>query len=533
MAKSESPFAKFASRLERIPILLVLIWMVLYLPRPFELGFYLDDWWALLEPQHATAPFSLDRLHYFVGFATSYGPRPLMGFIAFLVTSIAGLSSVATQFISTLLVLGAALSLRAWLNRIMGVFPRYRNVTGDFAVIFWLAVPWMLGETAWPDVAHNLAAQILFTETARLLLLRERLTAGLAILVSAGIVASGLVYEAFYFAIFPVIAFYAAFGRGAAKSRREIASLFGICCLAQGIAVGFNRYAAYAHAEVTKTFDSRWPLQFVGNILALPRTLIASFSEYPVLVLTSAALVIICAALLWSSGRRLESERLYCSYLAGLMAAAVAIFLISTIVYSAAGYGFGSLGMESRTLYPGSFAFTIAFFALLSSSFLSGARFRKAGLLTAAAALVLFLAVAQRHRVQEWAFAWREELRILKSAPLDAIQHLPSQAAIFYVGPSSYRGVVIFGEEWDLTAAVAAQSPLNRNRRPYQNMHSIYPAGDRRTWVWDGVTLSRTKPGVPQQTFPVQQLYLWRQDVPNLQQIERGFRWPPETQSQN
>jgi hypothetical protein len=93
--------------------------------------------------------------------------------------------------------------------------------------------------------------------------------------------------------------------------------------------------------------------------------------------------------------------------------------------------------------------------------------------------------------------------------------------------------VVIFGEEWDLTAAVAAQSPLNRNRRPYQNMHSLYPAGDRRTWVWDGVTLSRTKPGVSQQTFPVQQLYLWRQDVPNLQQIERGFRWPPETQSQN
>jgi hypothetical protein len=87
------------------------------------LGFYLDDWWALLEPQHATAPFSLDRLHYFVGFTTSYGPRPLMGFIAFLVTSIAGPSPAATQFISTFLVLGAALSLRTWLNRIMSVSP--------------------------------------------------------------------------------------------------------------------------------------------------------------------------------------------------------------------------------------------------------------------------------------------------------------------------------------------------------------------------------------------------------------------------
>src|SRR5580700_5319955 len=118
MTKSGSPMAALLRFSERFPILLLAGWAILYLPRPFVLGLYMDDWWYLLEPLHASAPFSLDRLHYFVGFATGYGPRPVMGFIAFLVTSIAGPSPVATQFISTLLVLGAALSLRAWLNRI-------------------------------------------------------------------------------------------------------------------------------------------------------------------------------------------------------------------------------------------------------------------------------------------------------------------------------------------------------------------------------------------------------------------------------
>ena len=112
------------------------------------------------------------------------------GLTRFLVASIAGPSPVAIQFISALFVLAAALSLRSWLNRMLSVFPLYRNVAGDFAVIFWLAMPWMLGETAWPTQVYTLGAQILFTEVARLLLVRERLTTGLAALVTVGIVGS-------------------------------------------------------------------------------------------------------------------------------------------------------------------------------------------------------------------------------------------------------------------------------------------------------------------------------------------------------
>src|SRR5271157_2766797 len=102
MNRSPSLFAAPLRLSERFPLLLLAIWAILYLPRPFVLGFYVDDWWQLLEPLHATAPLSLDRLHYYIGFNTSYSSRPLMGLTAFLVTSIAGASPVAMQFISTL-----------------------------------------------------------------------------------------------------------------------------------------------------------------------------------------------------------------------------------------------------------------------------------------------------------------------------------------------------------------------------------------------------------------------------------------------
>ncbi len=526
MAKSGSLLATAKAICDRFPILLLVSWALLYLPRPFQLGLYADDWWYLIEPQHATAPFSLDRLHYFLGFGTTYASRPLQGLTAFLATSIAGESPMGMQFISTLLVLAAALSLRSWLNRIMSVFPNYRNVAGDCAVVFWLAMPWMLGETAWPTVIHNFGAQILFTELARLLLVRKRLTIGVAALVSAGIVGSSLFYEAFYFAILPVVVFYWMAGRGPAKTRRDLAALLGICCLAQALPIAFNRYAAFMGSPATKRFNHDWLRWTAGNLLAFPKALLNSFPEYRVAGLFLALLVMACVLWLWSTEKNLGSVRLLRGYLLGLMAVSVAIVLISEAIYSAASYGIAAVGFGSRTFYTASLAFSMAFFSLICSVFLDGARTAKLVLVSAAAALIVVLAMAQQHRVTEWARAWSEELRILQSAPVDEINRLPAQAAIFYAGPSEYHGVGIFGVEWDMTAAVASRNPLDKNRRPYQGLHPIYPATNRFDWSWDGTTLSKIQSGERVRQFPVRQLYLWRDGAAHLQPVAKGFQWP-------
>jgi hypothetical protein len=450
----------------------------------------------------------------------------LQGLTRFLVASIAGPSPVAIQFISTLFVLAAALSLRSWLNRMLSVFPLYRNVAGDFAVIFWLAMPWMLGETAWPTQVYTLGAQILFTEVARLLLVRERLSTGLAALVTVGIVGSSL-YEAFYFAIIPVLLFYWSVGRGPAKSRRGFAALAGICCLAQALPLAYNRYCAYLGAGPTKHFNPQWQQLAAGNLLAFPNALLNSFPEYRLLGLLLAFLVVACALSLWARGRRAESERLFRAYLVVLMSVAIATLVLSNAIYSAAGYGLASFGTGSRTFYAASLSFTVAFFALICTVFIPGARAARAALLAASVGLVVVLALAQHQRVEEWGYVWREELRILQGAPLDEIKRLPIQAAILYAGPYQYDGMTIFGVEWDLTAAVASRSPLNENRRPFESLHAIYPAGDEFTWSWDGTTLWRKQSGGLTQTFPVKQPYLWRQGASGLQPVAPGFQWPP------
>ncbi len=526
MTKFRALFSAAVRLSERFPILLLACWGILYLPRPFVLGLYVDDWWYLIEPLHATAPFSLDRLHQFVGFATNYAPRPLQGLTAFLVTSIAGPSPAGIQFLSTLLVLAAALSLRSWLNRLMNVFPGYRNVAGDFAVVFWLAMPWMMGETAWPTVIHNFGAQILFTELARLLLARERLTTRLAALVTLGIVGSSLFYEAFYFAIVPVVVFYWLIGRGPAKNRRDLAALIGICCLAQAIPIAFNRYVARLSPVTAKSFNPHWAQWTIGNLLAMPNALLNSFPEYRLLGLLLAVVVLLCAVALGAAGKHSAFERSLRGYLIGLLSIAAVILLISTAIYSAAGYGLASLGVGSRTFYAASVSLTMAFFALICTAFIATARMAKAPLLAASFALVLVLGLAQHHRVEEWGDVWQEELQILRGAPLDEIKSLPVEAAIFYAGPYQYRGMVIFGAQWDLTAAVASRSPLNENRRPHQGLHTIYPAANRFTWSWDGATLWKMSSGHLAQTFPVKQLYLWRDGAPHLERVEPGFRWP-------
>ena len=119
----------------------------------------------------------------------------------------------------------------------------------------------------------------------------------------------------------------------------------------------------------------------------MPNALLNSFPEYRLLGLLLAVLVIICAAVLWTSGRRHESDPRFRSYLIGLLAIALATLVISDAIYSVAGYGLASADPGRSSLVQLSFA--IAFFAVICTAFIPGARIAKAALLAASAAMVL------------------------------------------------------------------------------------------------------------------------------------------------
>ena len=508
----------------KVPLLVISAWAALCARRPFHLGLYSDDWWTLVEPIHSTTPFSLDRLRWFVGYTTNYGPRPLLGFTAFLASSLSGSSAFGLQLLSALLVLTAALSLRSWLTRLMPSSPMYRNLAADLAVISWMAMPWMLGVTAWPTMAHSLMAQILFTEAARLLLAHEQCTSSLMIRFAALLVGSYLTYEAFYFEVFPLILFYALYQLGPTKNRRDIAALLAIASCAQAIPIAFNRYAARLRGAPTKEFSSQWMILFVSNLRHLPETLETSVGNQ---ALWSTLLIGLasCGVILLLHGLGKVSHRPLCSRILALLGLSFATLLIATFTYAIAGYGFAPFGIDSRTLFSASWSFTIGIFALLFCIIVPGFWMLRAGLLFSVVCLITLLTFAQHLQVDDWATVWKQERAIVAAAPVEDIRRCPRDSAILYVGTFQYRHIVVFGASWEITPAVFSRKPLSENRRPYEGLTSLFPVGGY-TWAWDGTTLSMQLPGYWVLKFPAKHLYVWKLGAKTLETAQPGYRWP-------
>ncbi len=502
--------------------------MVLYLPRPFQLGFYHDDWAAFAAPAHATAAFSAARLHWFLGPDTTYSSRPLGGVIAFLVSSVCGTSAWGFQAFSILLVLLCALSLRSWLNLILGVSPFYRTLAADLAAIFWMSIPWMLGVTAWPIVAQALVAQILFTEAARLLLKHQQLTPKLAAQFTITLLASGLVYEAFYFAIFPVIVFYAIYRRGLARNARQVVWLLSLSSLAQAMLIACNRYSASIGSGTKKQFNPGWESLFLTNLRGLPDTLASSLGEYRHVwgILVAVFAIVSLLALLGAALLRKAPGR-YLGHLLGIVTAAGVMLLASDVTYSVAGYAFTSLGIGSRALFSASLSVAVVFFALCSCWMVGSARYWGAVGVLAASAVIVVTALGQRERVAEWAHVWHLEREIVSAAPVEQVGRLSRDSAVVYVGPTYYKDLVIFGAEWDLTGAVFAQDPLKKGH-PYSGTPAVLPFVDGYKAAWDGATLLWELPGYWQRRIPVKHLYIWRLGKPCLEEARAGFSWPPE-----
>jgi hypothetical protein len=502
--------------------------MVLYLPRPFQLGFYHDDWEAFAAPAHATAAFSAARLHWFLGPDTTYSSRPLGGVVAFLVSSVFGTSAWGFQSFSILLVLLCALSLRSWLNLILAVFPFYRSLAADLATVFWMSIPWMLGVTAWPIVAQSLAAQIFFTEAARLLLRHRELTPKLAAQFTITLLASGLVYEAFYFAVFLVIVFYAIYRRGLVRNARQLVWLLSLSSLAQAILIAFNRYSASIGSGTKKQFMPGWVGLFWNNLRGLPNTLAISLGEYSHVwaILLAVFAIGSLLALLGAALLRRAMGR-YLGHLLGIVTVAGVMLLASDVTYSVAGYGFTSVGVPSRALFSASLSVAVGFFALCSCWMGDSARYWKAVGGLAASAVIVVTALGQRERIAEWAHVWQQEREILSVAPVEQIGGLPQGSAVWYIGPTYYKGIVIFGAVWDLTGAVFSENPLKKGH-PYDGTPAIFPSLRRSKAAWDGATLLWELPGHWRVEVPVKHLYVWKLGKPILEEASAGFSWPPK-----
>jgi hypothetical protein len=511
-------FEEFAGN---TPWLIVAVWAVLFLPHPFVLGVYHDDWWTLMKVSSETAPFSWARL---TALAANDPPRPVITGSLYVITSVSGTTPFLYQTCSMLLVLAAALSLRRWLGTLFE--ERGWLLIVNLAACFWLSAPWIVGVTAWPlQTFNSLIAQILFTEAMGLMSHAmtqprpARLT-WFAIL----LVASFLTYEAFYFQQFLALALTLVWAR--VRSVRSTIWIAGICVLVQVAVVAWNRGISLLLMAPgqAKQLNPGWVEMARRNVAELPGLIEGSFAEHRRLchlAILAVALSAFCWVMIASVSK--TALRLRVRILLTI-AIGVASIIVSALVYALAGYGFASVGVMSRTLITTSTALTVIVLAACAASLLTGYWTARAANAAIMGFVIAALAMAQRSRVDEWRGSWQLQQEIVRAIPETDIERLADHSALLYVGPSMYNDhVVVFAAPWDITGAVMTR--MRQDHRRYPPGVTVYSAVDAR-WSWDGSTLTGTLPGSWVQTFAVRRLSVWDYARGVVYPVQPGFHRP-------
>ena len=510
---------------ERFHLSVVLVWAILYAARPFYLGLYSDDWSVFVEAVHGSAPFSTDRLAHFVGVSSVYGARPAAGLVAFIINSIAGDSAFLYQVCAALLVLAAALSLRAWFFTLCSRAATPNTLPADLATIFWMSLPWSLGTTGWVVcAAAQLPAQILFTETARFLVRPDRFDLRRLWTVAFLLVACYCMHEAFYFQFIFVAAFYVLFYRQMFAKKAHAVWLIATVLATQAFSILMNRLVAHLNPGFSKTFSANWwttvrtALQVTPGELKAALGVAGPFWVKLILVFIVVSLISIVLGLVRSAERRAAVQR------CGLIALAVIAMLVSTVVYALAFYRVTPVGFMGRTLNVVSWAFSTVFLALISSAVLSQPKVLRRIVMTTGILVILVNSMALRTHAHELAFVWSQEEEVLNHVPTDQFKTLPPDSRVLYIGPAYFHDWAIFGAEWELTPAVFSRPPLSEGRTASEGWTSISPATMGYNWTWDGHALIQDCPGSFVRALPAKHVFVWNYGDARLHEVQQGYR---------
>ncbi len=425
------------SSLARMPWLFPFtVWIVLYAWRPLLFGFYHDDWSLLLGCNGAILQ-EIDCVD------TSRPGAPLVRWI---VHGLIGTNPAAWQFVTTVSMLGAALTLMALLHRIARA-GKVSELRGGWAAAtaaaFYLAFPWMLG-LAWVTATSPNIATICFTLAMYVWFARWPLAArccASAILFCC----SSLIYEAYWFAFLP---FAALLWLRGTLPRRDLTVLTLSLAGMQLILIGYNRVVAALGIGANKSFDPGWLHTLSGAwppIVGGLRDIYGVPGRY-----VFAALLV---SMLVGLGTRLDVRRALA--ILGPVAAGIAI---SYALFALAGYVVVLTGLFARTTMVVSWWLAVAagFGAAHAADLPARAR-----ILTGAAefALLLMLAGGTLTQSRHWISSWAQQQDILAKVPSEELLAAPGPSFLVIEAPRSHDKVGAFGAWYDISAAIWMRKP--------------------------------------------------------------------------
>jgi hypothetical protein len=452
---------------------ILLTWAILYLPRPFLLGFYSDDW-------HVNVLWStLDEPLRRLSFQTLFLERPMPGIVLYAYGALFGDAAWPHHIVMTLWVLAAAAALYAMLRRVFFLleFPD-PALAAALGACCWLAMPWTHGITAWPIINPTLGAQICMSLATLLILTSNpswRTAAGAGALTFAG----NLFYEAFYFqalAFLPVILVWTY------PRLRWFAIYAGTLLATTALNFALNRVYAFYGLGNYRRLNPDWlftiqnhPGRLSKIIESMPETYVAVGFVASILVL---GFLVGAAFFIWQRRRRGALS------LIAFLGTLAFGYVGGHTVLAFAGIEPWFLGIDSRS------TFTLSFWTAFALAGMFALSVPRVAARTAGVVLIVLLGWSNVQRTLEWSEASRRQQKVLDEFPIERFATLPSNATVVYFTDSYFHQVPIWAAFYDLASAVQARLAAQRNARGQLHpMAALWPAIADMATGWDGQKL--------------------------------------------
>ncbi len=492
-------------------IIPLVMWGLLYVYRPFFLGFYHDDWNILIymplkfypETYSQVYPSFPDPGFYF--FINFYSNRPLTGLVSWLLSFICHDSPYKWHFAVILTNLATAWSIRLLVRNFLTLIDENKKYLGDIAATFWLILPWSMAINTWPTLIPNQLTIICFSLSGYFLFGAWKdhkigwFRPALFFLLSC------LSYESFYgqFIIYILIGFiYGIHKKNGAVSLMLPLLGFGF---SQALVILFNRFGGVLiqHA-VRKTLNKDWLHLWLSSLNNLPATLLESFTtlrSFVTVILVIGILVFILACFEQFMGHSQQKKIAVIKAFLALLSFMLG-GIIAVAVYSVAGYPMFGIGLASRVTL--SLSFWLILMLIPASLIIINSRLflRRAGLIVAISGL-LFMSGATTIQLQSWIKSWDIQQDILASAPLNKMQKIKANSFVLLEGyPQYYQGVIVFENEWDINSAMNYSYALPSNTR-------FIPLKKELVISWDGQTLQQISPNYWKFSYEGDEVWIW------------------------
>lgn len=330
-------------------ILTSLVFILLFIWRPFYFGFYADDWNYFLGFEYfdksVYSPFSGESFVYFLN---QWGNRPVAAFFFYLFFSVCHLSIFSWQAGLLVLLVVFVYSYKLFLKEFLK-FLQIEESSWKFSVVF-LTLPFLTPIVSWATTAMPATSLIFFNLTAYYFF-KEINNKRYNFLISSILyLLSCLAYESFYLQAYILVLFALVYSKDYSISYKRLlkAGLFYTGALI--IAIAWNRLSIPLFPYNVNKATNPFTLQtFVANVISLPYVLYASFNMFaPIFILVILTILVFI----------IKNRRKYAFFNKSnilLLSLITSGILFSLLIYAVAGYSIWGLGMRGRTMITISF----------------------------------------------------------------------------------------------------------------------------------------------------------------------------------